>query len=71
MAMERKRLYKTEGPYKMLCGVCGGIGEYFDVDPTLVRVIWVIAAFMGSLGFWAYIICALIMLRKSDIYPGY
>ena len=55
----------------MLCGVCGGIGEYFDVDPTLVRVIWVIAAFMGSLGFWAYIICALIMPRKSDIYPGY
>lgn len=34
--MEKKKLYKTEGPYKMVCGVCGGIAEYFDIDPTLV-----------------------------------
>lgn len=32
-----KKLYKTEGPYKMVAGVCGGIAEYFDIDPTLVR----------------------------------
>ena len=69
--MEKKRLYKTEGQYKMLCGVCGGIAEYFDIDPTLIRVGWVVAAFMGSLGFWAYVICAIIMPKKSDIYPGY
>ena len=69
--MVNKRLYRTEGSYKMLFGVCGGIGEYFDIDPTLVRVIWVIAAFMGSLGLWAYVICALIMPKKSDIYPDY
>lgn len=69
--MGGKRLYRTEYEYKMLCGVCGGIAEYFDIDPTLVRVIWVIAAFMGSLGFWAYLICAIIMPKKSDIYPGY
>ena len=31
-----KKLYKTEGPYKMVAGVCGGIAEYFDIDPTLV-----------------------------------
>ena len=30
--MEKKKLYKTEGPYKMVCGVCGGIAEYFDSD---------------------------------------
>lgn len=30
--MEKKKLYKTEGPYKMVCGVCGGIAEYFDID---------------------------------------
>ena len=40
--MGSKRLYRTEGPYKMLCGVCGGIAEYFDIDPTLVRVGWVV-----------------------------
>lgn len=28
--MEKKRLYKTEDPYKMLCGVCGGVAEYLD-----------------------------------------
>ena len=68
--MTSKRLYRTEGPYKMLFGVCGGIAEYFDIDPTLVRVGWVIAFFLGSLGFWAYVVYALIMPKKSDIYPG-
>lgn len=68
--MNGKRLYRTEGPYKMLAGVCGGIAEYFDIDPSLVRVAWVIAFFMASFGFWAYLACALIVPRKSDIYPG-
>ena len=55
----------------MLCGVCGGIAEYFDIDPTLIRVLWVIAFFCGTFGFWAYLICAFIMPKKSDIYPEY
>ena len=63
--MEKKKLYKTEGPYKMVCGVCGGIAEYFDIDPTLVRV------FTFSTAFWVYLACAVIMPRKSDVYPGY
>ena len=67
--MSNKRLYRTENNQKMLCGVCGGIAEYFEVDPTLIRVAWVIAACMGSLGVWAYVICAVIMPKKSDIYP--
>ncbi len=66
-----KRIYKTEGQYKMVCGVCGGIAEYFDIDPTLVRILWVILTAMGSLGFWAYVICAILLPRKSDIYPGF
>jgi phage shock protein PspC (stress-responsive transcriptional regulator) len=69
--MEKKKLYRTEGSDKMLFGVCGGLAEYLDVDPTLVRIIWVILVFFGSTGFWAYLICALIMPKKSDIYPGY
>lgn len=70
--MGAKRLYRTEDGYKMLCGVCGGIGEYFDIDPTLVRVGWVVASlYTFSLGFWAYLACAIIMPKKSDIYPNY
>lgn len=64
-----KKLYKTEGPYKMVAGVCGGIAEYFDIDPTLVRVGWVIAGCMATVGIWAYLLCAIIMPRKSDVYP--
>lgn len=65
----QKRLYKTENENKKLCGVCGGVAEYFDIDPTLVRVGWVLLTLAGSIGFWGYIICALIMPKKSDITP--
>ena len=64
-----KRLYKTEYGDKMICGVCGGIAEYFDIDSTLVRVGWVIAGCMASVGIWTYLLCAIIMPRKSDVYP--
>ena len=46
---------------KMLAGVCGGIGEYFGIDPTIVRLLWVIACFALGCGLLAYIICALII----------
>ena len=64
-----KRLYRTENEAKKLCGVCGGVAEYFEIDPTLVRVGWVLLALAGSIGFWGYIICALIMPKKSDLPP--
>ena len=67
--MEKKLLYKTEGKDRMLCGVCGGLAEYFDVDPTLVRVGVVIAACCASVGLWPYIICAIVMPNKSKVYP--
>lgn len=67
--MVKKKLYRTENEHKMLCGVCGGIAEYFDIDPTLVRILWVLVTF-SSVGFWLYIACALIMPKKSDVYPG-
>ena len=40
-----KKLYRSN-INKMLCGVCGGIGEYFNIDPTIVRLIWAIFARM-------------------------
>lgn len=62
----KKRLYKTnEG--KKLCGVCGGIVEYFDVDPTLVRLAWIIFSAVGGSGIIAYIIAAVVMPEKADV----
>ncbi|MDW7650183.1 MAG: PspC domain-containing protein [Bacillota bacterium] len=58
--MTAKQLRKSK-TNRMIAGVCGGIGEYFDVDPTLVRIGWVIFSFLGGSGLLAYIICALII----------
>ena len=69
--MNKKRLYRTEGNCKMLCGVCGGIAEYFDLDPALVRIGWVVLTVMGSVGFWLYLVCAFVIPKKSDVYPGF
>ena len=52
-----KRLYKS-GKNKVLCGVCGGIAEYFNIDPTLVRLGWIVFCALGGSGVLAYIIAA-------------
>lgn len=56
----KKRLYKSSTD-KKVCGVCGGITSYFDVDPTVIRLIWVIFTLAGGSGLIAYIIAAIIM----------
>lgn len=56
----KKRLYKNSTD-KKVCGVCGGIANYFDVDPTVIRLIWVIFTLAGGSGLIAYIIAAIIM----------
>lgn len=60
MAYNGKRLHKSESD-KKLCGVCGGIAEYFDIDPTLVRLAWIIFCQAGGSGVLGYIIAALVM----------
>lgn len=45
----------------MICGVCGGLGEYLNVDPTVIRILWVFCAFALGSGILAYIIAAIIM----------
>lgn len=67
---EPKKLYRVEQG-ALLAGVCGGVAEYFGLDPSLVRLLWIILVFMGSVGFWLYIAAAIILPKKSDIYPGY
>ncbi|MBE5851823.1 MAG: PspC domain-containing protein [Lachnospiraceae bacterium] len=58
--MEQKRLTKSS-VNKMICGVCGGVGEYLGVDPTIVRLAWVLLTFVGAAGIIAYIIAAIII----------
>ena len=55
-----KKLHKSQTD-KKLCGVCGGIAEYFNIDPTLVRLLWILFSIAGGAGLLAYIIAAIIM----------
>lgn len=63
--MERK-LYKSS-ENKIIAGVCGGIGEYFNVDPVIVRLIAVVFTLMGGSGLIAYIIAAFIIPSRKRI----
>ena len=56
--MEPKKLYRVRRGRKV-CGVCQGVAEYLNMDVTVVRILWVLAAFCGSIGFWADLICAI------------
>lgn len=58
-----KKLYKSEDN-RVLCGVCGGIGEYVGIDPTIIRLIWVLLAFVAGGGLLLYLIAAIIIPRQ-------
>ena len=58
--MEEKKLYKSN-TNKKLCGVCGGIAEYFAIDPTIIRLLWVLGTIFVGAGVIAYIIAAIVM----------
>jgi phage shock protein C len=56
----KKRIYKIERG-KKIEGVCGGIAEYLNIDPTLVRLAWILFTACGGAGILAYIIAAIII----------
>lgn len=60
-----KRLYKSRKE-KVIDGVCGGIAEYFEVDPVLVRIVFVLFFFAGGAAFLAYIVGMIIMQRRPQ-----
>lgn len=55
-----KRIYRSKED-RMICGVCGGIAEYFDLDPSLVRLGWIILSAMAGSGILAYIVAAVVI----------
>ena len=65
--MANKKLYKDKNN-SMISGVCAGIAKYFDIDPTIVRLIWACAILFAGTGILAYIICAIIIPDEPDGY---
>jgi phage shock protein C len=56
MDNQPKKLYRSRTDHQ-ISGICGGLGEYFNVDPTIIRIAFVAGAFLtGSLVFWAYLV---------------
>ena len=50
---------------KVIAGVCGGLAEYLNIDPTIVRLVWVLATLFVGCGILAYIIALIIMPQQS------
>lgn len=54
---------------RKLCGVCGGIGEYLNLDPTVIRLIWIVLSIASfGTGLIAYIIAAIVMPESNEVY---
>jgi phage shock protein PspC (stress-responsive transcriptional regulator) len=59
-----KKFYRSKTD-RVIWGVCGGLAKYFNIDPTIVRVIAVASIFAGTLGIWVYLIMALVVPTES------
>ena len=58
--MNGKKLYKSRDN-RMISGVCAGIAEYFNMDPTIIRLAWVLFSLLGGSGVLGYIIAAIVI----------
>lgn len=65
--MNNKKLYRSQHD-RMIGGVCGGIAEYFDIDPTIIRLAFLLLLIMGGNGLLIYIILLIIMPIAPDQY---
>ena len=64
--MVEKKLYRSEYN-RIVAGVCAGLAEYLDVDPTIIRLIWVLfTLFVGS-GVLVYILAVIIIPNENDV----
>lgn len=63
MSDDIKRLYRSRDD-RMVAGVCAGLADYIGVDPTIVRLLFVLGLFVGGATFWAYLIMMLIVPEK-------
>ena len=61
----QKKLHRSSSN-RVLAGVCGGLAEYFDVDPLLIRLAWVVFSIVGGAGILAYIIAIFVIPKDDD-----
>lgn len=61
-----KKLYRSKKD-RMIGGVCGGLAQYFNMDPTVIRIIAVIILLFGTAGFWAYLIMWIVVPEEPVI----
>jgi phage shock protein C len=59
------KLYRSKTD-RMIWGICGGLGEYFNIDPTIIRVIALASILVGTAGIWAYIIMRLVVPEEGQ-----
>lgn len=60
-----KRLFRSKTNRK-IAGVCGGLGEFFDIDPIFFRAIFLVSAFFGGLGLIIYIVLWILMPESAS-----
>jgi phage shock protein C len=63
MPQKIKRLYRSKKD-RMLCGVCGGLGEYLEIDPTIIRLLWILFSLAYGAGILAYILACIVIPLK-------
>ena len=63
--MAKKRFYRSSDD-KMLAGVCGGIAEYFEIDPSIVRILWVLFSLNLGSGLIAYLLAWIIVPERGQ-----
>jgi phage shock protein C len=65
----QKRLHRSRTE-KMIAGVCGGLAEYLDLDPTIVRVVWVLITLLAGAGILLYLVMWIVVPLDTPVPPG-
>lgn len=66
--MTNNKLYLSDTD-KKIAGVCGGLSDYFDIDSTIIRIVWLVASLIYGTGIILYIACWIVIPREKNILP--
>lgn len=64
-----KKLYRSQSD-KMIAGVCGGLADYIGMDPTLIRLAFLLLIIAGLSGFWLYLVCWIVIPLEPGTPPN-